>query len=129
MAENEMEAFISGDETEDDLPETAVAANEPGTSRKRAKRGRWPDTEEDKILDRYPHTKFDKGSREATRFEKIRTVELAPGGVICYEALRAVGLYDRALQFLGEDTPWTRLYQQDLPAYREMTVEFLSTFR
>ncbi|KAL8258524.1 hypothetical protein R6Q59_026477 [Mikania micrantha] len=36
----------------------------------------------------------------------------------------------RARAILGEDTPWTRLFDlADLPTYRLITVEFLSTFR
>ncbi|KAL8189495.1 hypothetical protein R6Q57_029061 [Mikania cordata] len=36
----------------------------------------------------------------------------------------------RAKAILGEDTPWTRLFElAELPSYRLITVEFLSTFR
>ncbi|KAL8204455.1 hypothetical protein R6Q57_010078 [Mikania cordata] len=36
----------------------------------------------------------------------------------------------RARAILGEDTPWTRLFElAELPTYRLITVEFLSTFR
>ncbi|KAL8229062.1 hypothetical protein R6Q57_013962 [Mikania cordata] len=35
-----------------------------------------------------------------------------------------------ARAILGEDTPWTRLFElAELPTYRLITVEFLSTFR
>ncbi|KAD2804921.1 hypothetical protein E3N88_38298 [Mikania micrantha] len=36
----------------------------------------------------------------------------------------------RASAILGEDTPWTRMFDlADMPTYRLITVEFLSTFR
>ncbi|KAL8205288.1 hypothetical protein R6Q57_008839 [Mikania cordata] len=46
-----------------------------------------------------------------------------PRGIECGEA-------ERARAILGEDTPWTRLFDlAELPTYRLITVEFLSTFR
>ncbi|KAL8208863.1 hypothetical protein R6Q57_008275 [Mikania cordata] len=40
------------------------------------------------------------------------------------------GEADRARAIIGEDTPWTRLFDlAELPTYRLITVEFLSTFR
>ncbi|KAL8233098.1 hypothetical protein R6Q57_002876 [Mikania cordata] len=40
------------------------------------------------------------------------------------------GEAERARAILGEDTPWTRLFDlTELPTYRLLTVEFLSTFR
>ncbi|KAL8218927.1 hypothetical protein R6Q57_022300 [Mikania cordata] len=40
------------------------------------------------------------------------------------------GEAERARAILGEDTPWTRLFDfAELPTYRLLTVEFLSTFR
>ncbi|KAL8192535.1 hypothetical protein R6Q57_027720 [Mikania cordata] len=40
------------------------------------------------------------------------------------------GEAERARAILGEDTPWTRLFDlAELPSYRLITVEFLSTFR
>ncbi|KAL8216740.1 hypothetical protein R6Q57_023577 [Mikania cordata] len=40
------------------------------------------------------------------------------------------GEAERARAILVEDTPWTRLYElAELPTYRLITVEFLSTFR
>ncbi|KAL8200156.1 hypothetical protein R6Q57_011495 [Mikania cordata] len=41
-----------------------------------------------------------------------------------------VGDEVRARAILGENTPWTRLFEiAELPTYRLITVEFLSTFR
>ncbi|KAL8232846.1 hypothetical protein R6Q57_002624 [Mikania cordata] len=43
---------------------------------------------------------------------------------------RLRGEAGRARAILGEDTPWTRLFElAELPTYRLLTVEFLSTFR
>ncbi|KAL8225526.1 hypothetical protein R6Q57_018083 [Mikania cordata] len=40
------------------------------------------------------------------------------------------GEAERARAILGEDTPWTRLFDlAELPSYRLITMEFLSTFR
>ncbi|KAL8226571.1 hypothetical protein R6Q57_016403 [Mikania cordata] len=40
------------------------------------------------------------------------------------------GEADRVRAILGEDTPWTRLFDlAELPTYRLITMEFLSTFR
>ena len=55
---------------------------------------------------------------------------MGQGGVIDYVTLEEVGLKDRAMDFIGDrDTPWGRLYEQDLPAHREMCVEFLCKFK
>ncbi|KAL8211138.1 hypothetical protein R6Q57_005575 [Mikania cordata] len=44
--------------------------------------------------------------------------------------LADAGQAARARAILGEDTPWTRLFAiAELPTYRLITVEFLSTFR
>ncbi|KAL8231414.1 hypothetical protein R6Q57_001192 [Mikania cordata] len=44
--------------------------------------------------------------------------------------LTDAGQADRAKAIPGEDTPWTRLFDTaDLPTYRLITLEFLSTFR
>jgi hypothetical protein len=50
---------------------------------------------------------------------------------IDWRFIRDVQEYDRAMEVLGgEDTPFFRLFRlADLPAHRELTVEFYSTFR
>ncbi|KAL8188688.1 hypothetical protein R6Q57_029708 [Mikania cordata] len=44
--------------------------------------------------------------------------------------LEDCGEAERARAILGEDTPWTRLFElAELSTYRLITVEFLSTFK
>jgi len=90
----------------------------------------WPCTSDDQLLEDYPHIKFQKGTTERSRYERIKWAEVVSGYVFDSEVLQEVGLLERALFFMGGlDTPWSRLYDQDLPAYREMSVEFLCTFK
>ncbi|KAL8232357.1 hypothetical protein R6Q57_002135 [Mikania cordata] len=49
---------------------------------------------------------------------------------IDWGVLEDCGEAGRARAILGEDTPWTLLFElEELPTYRLITVEFLSTFR
>jgi hypothetical protein len=90
----------------------------------------WPSTASDTLLGEYPHTQFDPESKEFGKFQRIRSCTMARGGVIDWDLLEEFKLKDRAISLLGgEDTPWTRLYDQDLDAHREISVEFLCTFR
>ncbi|KAL8228943.1 hypothetical protein R6Q57_013843 [Mikania cordata] len=49
---------------------------------------------------------------------------------IDWGVLADAGEAERASQILGEDTPWTRLFDiAELPTHRLITMEFLSTFQ
>ncbi|KAD7117782.1 hypothetical protein E3N88_05050 [Mikania micrantha] len=49
---------------------------------------------------------------------------------IDYDLLAELGQQERMTAIIGEDTPWSRLFEMTYaPQYRLITVEFLSTFR
>ncbi|KAL8207993.1 hypothetical protein R6Q57_007405 [Mikania cordata] len=61
-----------------------------------------------------------------------RIIQMSMGTPRCIDwvVLGDCGEAERARAILGEDTPWTRLFDlAELPTYRLLTVEFLSTFR
>ncbi|KAL8231200.1 hypothetical protein R6Q57_000978 [Mikania cordata] len=58
------------------------------------------------------------------------TLALSQHEWLQFEAGSAAAMRCRGGAILGEDTPWTRLFGlAELPSYRLITVEFLSTFR
>ncbi|KAD3338484.1 hypothetical protein E3N88_34005 [Mikania micrantha] len=64
------------------------------------------------------------------RCRRILRMSVPTPRCIDWGLLADAGEAVRARAILGEDTPWTRLFDlADLPTYRLITVEFLSTFR
>jgi hypothetical protein len=122
------------DDTADDHTAADHTADEgPSTSTRKKRKTTevsWPYTVSDEYLAAYEHTQFPEKSLEWEKFERLKWVDMGQGGLICYESLTEVGLKDRAMDFIKDvDSPWGRLYDQDLPAYREISVEFLCTFK
>ncbi|KAK9080757.1 hypothetical protein SSX86_000515 [Deinandra increscens subsp. villosa] len=79
------------------------------------------------LMAAYPHTQFPPGTA-TTRFASLRGRLPHRTTVIDWDFLEVVGERERAEQIIGVDTPWSRLFTCELPAYRELTVEFYSTF-
>ncbi|KAL8205282.1 hypothetical protein R6Q57_008833 [Mikania cordata] len=73
---------------------------------------------------------FDPASAAAMRCRRIIRMSMGTPRCIDWGVLGECGVAERARAILGEDTPWTRLFDlAELPTYRLITVEFLSTFR
>jgi hypothetical protein len=72
---------------------------------------------------------FDRAHPSFEKCEKLRTMEVLGHDAIDWDFLQEIGAADRARAIIGQDTPWSRLFaMMELPTYRELTVEFLSTF-
>ncbi|KAL8213822.1 hypothetical protein R6Q57_003271 [Mikania cordata] len=64
------------------------------------------------------------------RCRRIQRMSMGTPRCIDWGILGDCGEADHARAILGEDTPWTRLFDlAELPTYKLITVEFLSTFR
>ncbi|KAL8215798.1 hypothetical protein R6Q57_022635 [Mikania cordata] len=70
------------------------------------------------------------GLAAAMRCRRILRMRMGTPRCIDWGVLADAGEAVLAGSILGEDTPWTRLFElAELPTYRLITVEFLSTFR
>ncbi|KAL8193624.1 hypothetical protein R6Q57_026759 [Mikania cordata] len=74
---------------------------------------------------------FDPETLVLSQHEWLQLERASAVAMRCRRILRmSMGTPLRARTILGEDTPWTRLFElTELPTYRLITVEFLSTFR
>ncbi|KAL8262295.1 hypothetical protein R6Q59_026344 [Mikania micrantha] len=73
---------------------------------------------------------FEEHSATLKRCRRILRMSVLTPRCIDWGLLADAGEAVRVRAILGEDTPWTRLFDiADLPTYRLITVEFLSTFR
>ncbi|KAD4178333.1 hypothetical protein E3N88_26924 [Mikania micrantha] len=81
-------------------------------------------------LSQHEWLQFEEGSAAFMRCRRILRMTVPTPRSIDWGLLADVGEAARARAILGEDTPWTRLFDiADMPTYRLITVEFLSTFR
>ncbi|KAL8222747.1 hypothetical protein R6Q57_020146 [Mikania cordata] len=81
-------------------------------------------------LSQHEWLQFEPGSAAAMRCRRIIRMTMGTPRCIDWGVLRDYGEAERARALLGEDTPWTRLFDlAELPTYRLITVEFLCTFR
>ncbi|KAL8225176.1 hypothetical protein R6Q57_017733 [Mikania cordata] len=81
-------------------------------------------------LSQHEWQQFEPGSAAAMRCHRIIRVSMGTPRCIDWGVLGDCGEAERARAILGEDTPWTRLFDlAKLPSYRLITVDFLSTFR
>ncbi|KAL8200422.1 hypothetical protein R6Q57_011761 [Mikania cordata] len=81
-------------------------------------------------LSQHEWLQFEPGSVAAMRCRHIIRMSMRTPRRIDWVVLGDCGEAERARAILGEDTPWTRLFDlAELPSYRLITVEFLSTFR
>ncbi|KAL8231913.1 hypothetical protein R6Q57_001691 [Mikania cordata] len=81
-------------------------------------------------LSQHEWLRFEPASAAAIRCRRILRMSMGTPHYIDWGVLADCGEAERARAILGEDTPWTRLFELvELPTYRLITVEFLSTFR
>ncbi|KAD7477994.1 hypothetical protein E3N88_01130 [Mikania micrantha] len=81
-------------------------------------------------LSQYEWLQFEEESATLMRCCRILRMSVPTLRCIDWGLLADAGEAVRARAILGEDTPWTRLFDlAELPTYRLITVEFLSTFR
>ncbi|KAK9049651.1 hypothetical protein SSX86_031380, partial [Deinandra increscens subsp. villosa] len=111
MAEDDIHDDLFGEEMDDQPPQQRRRVDEHiGT------------------LDLNEHLQFPEGNA-LKRYRKLRTMIPYRNTLIDWTLLETTGERQRAEEYIGVDTPWSRLFTMDLPAYRELTVEFYSTFR
>ncbi|KAL8213958.1 hypothetical protein R6Q57_003407 [Mikania cordata] len=81
-------------------------------------------------LSQHEWLQFEPASAVAMRCRRILRMSMGTPRCIDWGVLGDCGEADRARAILDEDTQWTRLFDlAELPTYRLITVEFLSTFR
>ncbi|KAD6119300.1 hypothetical protein E3N88_10571 [Mikania micrantha] len=81
-------------------------------------------------LSQHAWLQFEEHSTMFMSCRRILRMSVPTPHCIDWGLLADAGEAVRARAILGEDTPWTRLFDlADLPTYRLITVEFLSTFR
>ncbi|KAL8257275.1 hypothetical protein R6Q59_029316 [Mikania micrantha] len=82
------------------------------------------------VLSQHEWLQFEPESEVAMRCRRILRMSVATPRCIDWGVLADAGQAERARAILGEDTPWTRLFDiVELPTYWLITVKFLSTFR
>ena len=87
------------------------------------------DIEIDPLLD-HPYLEFPDDAVARGRCAKLRKMEIGGHDAICWTALGEVAEAERARLIIGDDTPWDRLFEMSYgPSFREITVEFLSSFQ
>ncbi|KAL8223693.1 hypothetical protein R6Q57_019168 [Mikania cordata] len=77
----------------------------------------------------HPWLQFSQGTIERSRRDRLLRKEMGQQKAIDYDLLPELGQLERMTAIIGEDTPWSRLFDMTFaPQYRLTTVEFLSTF-
>ncbi|KAL8244508.1 hypothetical protein R6Q59_010766 [Mikania micrantha] len=70
------------------------------------------------------------GTSARKRRDRLLKKEMGNQKAIDYNLLAELGQQERMTAIIGEDTPWSRLFEMTYASqYRLITVEFLSTFR
>ncbi|KAD3068671.1 hypothetical protein E3N88_36551 [Mikania micrantha] len=83
----------------------------------------------DELMD-HPWLAFPQGTSARRRRDRLLKKEMGNQKAIDYDLLAELGQQERMTAIIGEDTPWSRLFEMTYaPQYRLITVEFLSTFR
>ncbi|KAL8265084.1 hypothetical protein R6Q59_023214 [Mikania micrantha] len=77
----------------------------------------------------HPWLQFPQGTVARTKRNRLLKKSMGQQKAIDYDLLTQIGARERMTAIIGEDTPWTRLFEMCYaPQYRLITVEFLSTF-
>ncbi|KAL8205559.1 hypothetical protein R6Q57_009110 [Mikania cordata] len=77
----------------------------------------------------HPWLQFPQGTVARSRRDRLLRKEMGQQKAIDYDLLAELGQLERMTAIIGEDTPWSRLFEMTFaPQYRLITVEFLSTF-
>ncbi|KAD4889091.1 hypothetical protein E3N88_21164 [Mikania micrantha] len=80
-------------------------------------------------LAEHPILQFPEGSTAFGRCAKFHTMRIGRQKAIDWDVLTEIGERERAERWIREETPWRRLFEMAFqPSYREVVVEFLSTF-
>ncbi|KAK1425308.1 hypothetical protein QVD17_20659 [Tagetes erecta] len=82
----------------------------------------------EQVLADYPHLQFEPNSRQFTRYTSLVRMEPEPNVMVGREFLKTVQEEDRYNEIVGVNSPWSRLFEMNFPAYRELTLEFYCTF-
>ncbi|KAL8217275.1 hypothetical protein R6Q57_024112 [Mikania cordata] len=77
----------------------------------------------------HPWLQFPQKTVARSRRDRLLRKEMGQQKAIDYDLLAELGQQERMTTIIGEDTPWSRLFEMTFaPQYRPITVEFLSTF-
>ncbi|KAL8231334.1 hypothetical protein R6Q57_001112 [Mikania cordata] len=77
----------------------------------------------------HPWLQFPQGTVTRSRCDRLLRKEMGQQKAIDYDLLAELGQLERMTAIIGEDTPWSRLFEMTFaPQYRLIIVEFLSTF-
>ncbi|KAL8208813.1 hypothetical protein R6Q57_008225 [Mikania cordata] len=91
--------------------------------------GLHDDIDERDELIHHPWLQFPRGTIARNRRDRLLRKEMGQQKAIDYDLLVELGQLERMTTIIGEDTPWSRLFEMTFaPQYRLITVEFLSTF-
>ncbi|KAL8230084.1 hypothetical protein R6Q57_014984 [Mikania cordata] len=72
---------------------------------------------------------FPQGTVARTKRDRLLKKSMGQQKAIDYDLLTQIGAQERMTAIIGEDMPWSRLFEMCYaPQYRLITVEFLSTF-
>ncbi|KAL8224223.1 hypothetical protein R6Q57_019698 [Mikania cordata] len=82
----------------------------------------------DELID-YPWLQFPHVTVARGRCDRLLRKEMGHQKAIDYDLQTELGQQERMIAIIGEDTPWSRLFDTTYaPPYRLITVEFHSTF-
>ncbi|KAL8217883.1 hypothetical protein R6Q57_021256 [Mikania cordata] len=76
-----------------------------------------------------PTREIPKGTIARNMCDRLVRKEMGQQKAIDYDLQAELGQLERVTTIIGEDTPWSRLFEMTFaPQYRLITMEFLSTF-
>ncbi|KAL8231392.1 hypothetical protein R6Q57_001170 [Mikania cordata] len=91
--------------------------------------GLYDDIDDMDELIHHPWLQFPQGTIACNRRDRLLRKEIGQQKAIDYDLLADIGQLERMTTIIGEDTPWSPLFEMTFaPQYRPITVEFLSTF-
>ncbi|KAM0014628.1 hypothetical protein Hdeb2414_s0034g00725951 [Helianthus debilis subsp. tardiflorus] len=103
----------------------APPGGQPVQQGPRQRRLQPPDT-----LQGHPYLEFPDGTDAARHFQKLGRMHIGSHSAIDWDAIDAIDETARVRRFIPVDSPWHHLFDlAHTPSYRELLVEFLSSFR
>ncbi|XP_076895608.1 ABC transporter C family member 10-like [Bidens hawaiensis] len=85
-------------------------------------RGRGPPVG-DNVLVTYPHVQFIKGSDAHTRYIRLKQMHPFPSTIISWSFLESYDAHQRTIEYIGQDTPWSRCFSIPVSFHGELTLE------
>ncbi|KAJ0851365.1 hypothetical protein HanPSC8_Chr13g0591361 [Helianthus annuus] len=80
-------------------------------------------------LQGHPYLEFPDGTEAARHCQKLRRMYIGSHAAIDWDAMDGIAETPRVRRFIPVDSPWHRLFDlAHTPTYRELLVEFLSSF-